>query len=381
MPKPDVSDYASHWSAYNDGEAYSETVRFDNNDYTITMEDPNIRFLSDEMLEALSGHVMNLNKFVAYQFTQHSGLNANATLVDITAVKIKDADEYFKAYQCAAILNPHEGIVAVSVPNVLRLALTRKIGGFNEPYYERTLEWEGEIPGWDDPDPDATFFDNALLTPYYASLLQVASLAFDEVLPSTPLPLSIAQIKRHINNSQAPFHLNIRFSVMFDEDYCFKDGRKITSRGGYVNVFVDGMIIEKLVRSGERKLPDEMVEKGIELQRMIALYPRRPIQQEMAMSSPYVVLLLMMLFDDDTTTRMVSRLTLNKRLKFALKLLSMNDDEDAFVIFDEERAFDTNIVVVLKEALRLYGLKPELQEAIRYEQVVRVANIALKINR
>ncbi len=375
-----VSDYASHISAVQGGEAYSETVRFNNNDFIVTMEDPKLKVLTDDLLEVLSIHVMRLSEALAFEFTQFTGLSAHSTLLDITALKMNDMDDSFHSYQCASQLAPHNGVVLLSTPSPLRLTMIRKLAGIKAPFFEGTLERKGTIPGFDYPDTPATFLDNAMLTPYYATILQMVSLAFDDILPNTPYPISLLQAKEYLKLQPENHHIKIRFSLMCDEDYRFKDGKEIISHGANIELFIDGSIIQRLMGATQHKEMLETENKGINIHRMLTLYPLTPLQKTVKDTSPYTLLLMLMLFDDETTTRLLSKITFDHVLEYVLKLLSKNNDEHGFVLLDEQ-SFNRHALEMLRGAMARYGLDPKHLETIPYDQSVRVANIALHINR
>lgn len=379
MPSANTaSDFASHLSARQEGETYAETVRFNNNDFQITMEDPELCILTDTLLESLSMYVMRLNEAVAYEFTAFTGLKADSTLVDITALRLDDPKEYLQSYQSAVRLSPADGVVCLCVPYPLQLALMRKFAGVKAPFYERTIESEGIIPGFDYPSAPTSFLDNALLTPYYAAMLQMAALAVDDALPNGPVSLSLAQASKHLESAREDVHYKIRYSLMFDEAYRFKDGREIISRGAYIEFFFDGRLIEQMLQAKVDNRELETANKGIDIQKMVRSYPKKTLRQEVEQSCAYTLLLLFLLFDDETTTAIASRLLLDKQLKFVLRLLSKNCDDETFVTL-EPSWFNLDAAGMLEEAIRCFGIEPKRREVIPYDQSVRVANIALKI--
>lgn len=380
MKELSLADMASHMSASQDGERYSETVRYNNNEGDVTAVSENRKIFTDKLVDRLISPVMYLNELVEWVYTQESTLHCKSTLVDISAVYLDNAQEYLKDYQSALILSPHNSVVALNVPSTLRRPLLRKTCGANAPYYERTIEDKNAFPvGWKSFDDGASFFDLTFLYSFYAGLCQVVTAAFDEVLPSRAEPISIQRAKKIFQSRKSTAHFKLRFDLMYDEKYTFRNGKEFTSFGAYVEVLVDGGFIQKIMQTSGPQKAIKRPDEGIDVLGLLGSFEHGTLQEEIAKTSPYVLMMLFMLFDDKTTTELVSQLSLTKNIKQALKILSLNLDEAKFVTFDPKVLVKNKYY--LNKALEVYGISAQREDSLRYEQMVRVTNILLHIKK
>ncbi len=376
------SDWASFVSAGQDGEAYHETIAFNNNDCEVQIKSENCRYLDYDMLDFFCPPVMYWQQLFEFAYSDETGLPAKATLQDISAVVIKDVDTYLEDYQTTLMVKPTNSIIAFNIPPILRYPALRKKCAITHPYYERTIEEDNEHFGsWEFTDRAPSYFEMAALATLYASFGIVFCHGIKDYMACSPEFLPPEQAKKILRKRSAgAVHYKIRFSLMYDEQYTFDNGFIGKSFGAPIELFIEGTLIDKLRQITPKDTPIQQGSIGVVLSDLLQCYTPGPLQHEIDRTSPYVLMLLFLLFDDETTTALVSRLTLNNPIKSALKIFALNNNEDRFITFDKEKIPEPNRHA-LDDALKTFDINPKFSEAIRYDQTVRLSNILLKIKK
>lgn len=374
----DIEAVFRHASAAQDGEEYSETVSFNHDDegYSYSFVSPDRQILSDELVDKLFEGLDYFAQLTEGLYTHVTTLPSRATLMDITATKIEDINEYLQDYKCAALFKPQKSVIAIDVPTILQNTILRKALGLREPYYERTREHIVEHSTWKDENDKYSFFDNVILSHFHLGLCESFSHAFSDVLSSSITPITLKQVKGVFQERKKSVHYKFRFELWYDEEYKFQYGRTFTSFAGRIEVLLDGTFIDALVASSSTHKHLEGFNTPIELMSMVSTYDRGPLQEELLKSSPYVMMAILMLFDDYVIRILLEDIKVNKKLKLAIEIMSKNLDDDMFINIDETMLIQ-HATVLWSSLYHLYDIECQPLKSLPYDQTVRVSNILL----